>query len=117
MHIHDIMTRDVEVIRPDATVQDAARKMDELNVGPLPVCDGERLVGMIIDRDIVVRGAAAGKDPSATRVSEVMTPDVISCTEHADVPDAARLMEKHQIRRLVMLDDEKSSSESCHLAI
>src|SRR5688500_12487689 len=107
MHIHDIMTRDVQAIRPDATVQDAAKKMDELNVGPLPVCDGDRLVGMVTDRDIVVRASAGGKDPTTTRVSEVMTRDVITCAEHTDVREAAQLMEQHQIRRLVVLNEGK----------
>jgi CBS domain-containing protein len=107
MHLHDIMTRDVEVIRPNATVQEAAQKMDELNVGPLPVCDGERLVGMVTDRDIVVRGAAAGMDPKTTPVSEVMTRDVITCAEHADVDDAVRIMEVNQIRRLLVLGEDQ----------
>ena len=107
MQLHEIMTRDVEVIHPDTTVQQAARKMDELNVGPLPVCDGERLVGMLTDRDIVVRGAAAGLDPLTTPVSDVMTRDIVTCTEHANVDDAARIMELHQIRRLVVLDENQ----------
>jgi CBS domain-containing protein len=107
MHIHDIMTRDVEVIRPDASVQEAAKKMDELNVGPLPVCDGDRLVGVLTDRDIVVRGAAAGMNPTTTPVRDVMTREVVTCTEHADVDDAARIMEVNQIRRLMILNDDQ----------
>jgi CBS domain-containing protein len=67
MQLKDVMTRQVEVISPDASLEEAARKMDQLNVGPLPVCDGERLVGMVTDRDITVRATAAGKTHAPRR--------------------------------------------------
>jgi CBS domain-containing protein len=67
MQLKDIMTRDVEVIHPDATIQEAARQMRGLDLGPLPVCDGDRLVGMLTDRDITVRATAEGRDPKTTR--------------------------------------------------
>jgi CBS domain-containing protein len=101
------MTPQVEVVRPDASLQEAAEMMMKLDVGPLPVCDGERLVGMLTDRDITVRGTAQGRDPKTTQVQEVMTPDVIYCFEDQDVEDAANLMEEHQIRRLVILNRDK----------
>jgi CBS domain-containing protein len=63
MKIADVMTRDVRVIQPDRTVREAARLMDELNVGALPVCNGRRLIGMVTDRDITVRSTAAGLAP------------------------------------------------------
>ena len=77
--ISELMTRDVEVIEPDETLQRAAQLMDELNVGALPVCRGTRLVGMITDRDITVRATAAGLSPNNTLVSEVMTEATRSC--------------------------------------
>src|SRR3712207_146292 len=107
MQVREVMTRDVEVVHPDATLQEAARKMDALDVGPLPVCDGDRLVGMITDRDIVVRATAAGRDPKTTHVRDAMTRDVVYCFEDQDVREAARVMEEQQIRRVVVLDRDK----------
>jgi CBS domain-containing protein len=107
MQLKEVMTRDVEVIHPEATLQEAAEKMDALNVGPLPVCDGTRLVGMLTDRDMVVRAISAGRDPKTTKVRDVMTRDVVYAFEDQDVTDAAKLMEDKQIRRLVVLDRDK----------
>jgi CBS domain-containing protein len=108
MMVRDIMTKGVECTQPTATLREAARMMKELNVGPLPVCgDNDRLVGMITDRDIAIRAVAEGDDPDATPVSAVMTPKIISCYEDQDVSEAARLMEKNQVRRLVVLNRDK----------
>jgi CBS domain-containing protein len=86
---------------------EAAQKMAALDVGPLPVCTGDKLVGMLTDRDITVRATAEGRDPKTTRVSEVMTPDVLYAFEDQDISEAARLMADHQIRRLVVLNRDK----------
>ena len=107
MLIKDVMTRGVEVVRPDETLQQAARKMKSIDVGPLPVCDGERLVGMITDRDIIVRATAEGRDPKTTPVKEAMTPGVVYVFEDQDIEEAALLMRQRQIRRLVVLDKNK----------
>jgi len=104
MQIQQIMTRNVEVVSPDITIQDAAQKMRELDAGPLPVCDGDRLVGMITDRDITVRAVAEGYDPWTTKVRDIMTPEVVFCFEDEDVAKASRLMEDKQVRRLLVLD-------------
>jgi CBS domain-containing protein len=101
------MTLHVEVIHPDATLHEAAEKMKSLDVGPIPVCDGDRLVGMVTDRDITVRATAEGRDPNTTRVRDVMTPDIIYCFEDQDVEEAARIMGEQQIRRLVVLNRDK----------
>jgi CBS domain-containing protein len=98
------MTRNVEVIRPEAPIAEAARRMDELNVGPLPVCDGDKLIGMVTDRDITVRATSAGRDPNTTSVREAMTSDVVYAYEDQDVRDAARMMSEQQIRRLPVID-------------
>src|ERR1043165_6934549 len=74
MQLKDVMTPGVEVITPEASIYEAAEKMSHLEIGPLPVCDGERLVGMLTDRDIRVRAVAAGRDPLTTLVREAMTP-------------------------------------------
>jgi len=107
MKIRDIMTPGVECVRPDDTLQEAAVKMKELDVGPLPVCDRDRIVGMLTDRDITVRAVAEGRDPKATMVREIMTRDVIHCYEDEDVEDAAHLMQERQVRRILVLDRDK----------
>jgi CBS domain-containing protein len=107
MWIRDIMTRNVECVWPDDTLQEAALKMKDLDVGPLPVCDYDHVVGMLTDRDITVRAVAEGRDPRSTRVRDVMTRNVVSCSEDDAVEEAARLMQERQIRRLLVLDRDK----------
>ena len=104
MLVKDIMTHDVEAISPSDTLEQAARKMADLNVGPLPVCEDDRIVGMITDRDITVRATAAGCDPKTTLVGDAMSQDIISCYEDQDVQDAAKLMQEKQIRRLLVVN-------------
>jgi CBS domain-containing protein len=101
------MTRNVECVKPDDTIQTAARKMRDLDVGPMPICDHDRLAGMVTDRDITVRAVAEGRDPTSCHVSEVMTPDVVYCFEDQDVADAADTMAARQIRRLLVLNRDK----------
>ena len=107
MRVSEVMTQGVECIGPDATLQEAAAKMKSLDVGPLPVCDNDRLVGMVTDRDITVRATAEGDAPTDVRVRDVMTPEVIYCFEDDPVEDAARLMAAKQVRRLVVLNRDK----------
>ena len=104
MQLKDVMTPGVEVIAPEASIYEAAEKMSHRDVGPLPVCDGDRLIGMLTDRDITVRAVAAGRDPLTTKVRDVMTPDVVYGFDDQEVEDAARLMEHYQIRRLPVLN-------------
>ena len=87
MQLREIMTLDVAVTRPDATLAEAAAQMKTLDVGLLPVCDGDYLVGMLTDRDITVRAAAAGSDPTTTLVVDTMTPDVVWHGVEAHRPD------------------------------
>jgi CBS domain-containing protein len=107
MEIREIMTRHVDVIPPDASVREAAAKMKELDVGAIPVCDGQKLSGLLTDRDITVRAVAEGRDPSAVRVSEVMSSEIAYCFEDETIEQAAKLMESKQIRRLPILDRNK----------
>ena len=107
MKISDIMTRNVRVVAPDRTIQEAARLMDEMNVGSLPVCDGRRLRGMVTDRDITVRATAAGLPPDTTRVRDVMSDHVWWCFDDDDVDHIVQLMSDHQIRRLPVVDRDK----------
>jgi CBS domain-containing protein len=101
------MTPGVECARPTDSVAHAAERMRQLNVGSLPVCDNDRLVGMITDRDITVRATASCCAPEATCVRDVMTPEVIYCFDDQDVSEAARLMEERQVRRIVVLNRDK----------
>ena len=103
MLVKEIMTPNVEVVSPGDTLEHAARRMEELDIGPLPVCEGKRVVGMLTDRDIAVRATAAGCDPKTTLVVDAMTQDIFCCYADQDVQDAAKLMEEKQVRRLVVL--------------
>jgi CBS domain-containing protein len=108
MQVKSVMTRGAECIGPASSLQEAARKMKDLDVGVLPVCgDNDRLAGMITDRDITVRAVAAARDPRTTTVKDVMSLEVVYCFEDDDVQEAARLMKEHQIRRLVVLNGDK----------
>ncbi|MGE0543981.1 MAG: CBS domain-containing protein [Dehalococcoidia bacterium] len=105
--LREIMTPNVEVIRPNALIQDAAAAMRTHRVGALPVCEGARLVGIVTDRDITIRATAAGADPRTTRVRDVMTQDVAYCFDGESIHEAARLMKERQIRRLPILNREQ----------
>lgn len=107
MQLKDVMTRKVDVIHPDATIEEAAEKMKSADIGSLPVCDGDRLVGMITDRDITVRATAEGYIPGFTKISLVMTEDLIFCFEDDEIATAAEIMQQAQIRRLPVLNRDK----------
>jgi CBS domain-containing protein len=104
MNVGDVMTPDPRSVRPSDTLQAAAQAMDELNVGVLPVCEGDRLIGMLTDRDIVVRSTAAGQDPRTTTVADAMTASAHSVQEDAPVLEAIGMMKEHQLRRVPVLD-------------
>ena len=104
MKLRDLMTRGVEVVDPHDGLPEAAMKMRSLDVGSVPVCDGDRLVGMLTDRDITVRAVAEGRDLSTTLVDDVMTREVVYATEDQEVDEAARLMADRQVRRLPVID-------------
>jgi CBS domain-containing protein len=103
MKVSEIMSRDVQVARPDETIQSAARRMAEIDAGSLPVFDGGRLHGMVTDRDIVVRAVGEGRS-FETPVAEVMTATVEYCFDDDDIGEAAEKMAACQIRRLPVLD-------------
>jgi CBS domain-containing protein len=104
LQIKDVMTPQAEVISPDATTEEAASLMKTLDIGVLPVCDEEGLVGVLTDRDLVTRVLAVTRDPKAMLVGEAMTPSVVYCFEDDEVEHAATIMAGQQIRRLPVLD-------------
>jgi CBS domain-containing protein len=105
--VKDVMTKDVEIINPNDSLKDAAEKMRTLNVGPLPVCDGDRLKGIITDRDIVVRAVSQGMDPNQTRVSQAMTDEIEYVYEDDDISQVSRKMKDEQIRRILVVNRDK----------
>ena len=107
MQVRELMSSDVEVIAPDTTIQDAARRMRDADLGALPVGDGDQLIGMVTDRDIVVRGVAEGKADGSATVRDVLTGDLTFCFEEDDVDNAANLMADRQVRRLPVLSADK----------
>ena len=107
MKISDIMSSDVEVARPDDSIQTVAQRMADLDVGSLPVCDGQRILGMVTDRDITIRATARGL-ASDTSVTQVMTADVEYAFEDDDLQVVADKMAKAQIRRLPIVDRDKN---------
>lgn len=108
MQIREIMSRQVKLASPQDTLQEAARMMADLDAGALPVGDNDRLVGMITDRDIAIRGDAAGCDPTSTPVERVMSREAVKyCFEDDDVDAVARNMADLQVRRLPVVNRDK----------
>ena len=104
----DIMTENPESVESTMTVADAARKLAELNVGALPMCDGDKLQEMITDRDITVKVVAAGKDPQSTQVGDLIdVTEVVTIGADDSVEEAMRTMGKYQVRRLPVIDGTK----------
>src|SRR3954471_23683229 len=104
--VADVMTRDVRSMTPQQTLADAAKVMDELNVGVIPVCEGDRLVGMVTDRDIVVRGLARDLDPGTGKLADVMSGHVRTAREDDDVDSVLTEMASAQIRRMAVVDGQ-----------
>ena len=107
MLIREIMTENVEFVTPDESLQEAALKMRDFGVGPLPVCENQAVVGMLTDRDITIRAVAEGRGPESTKVRDVMSSELICCFDDQEVDVAARMMKAQQIRRIVVLDRDK----------
>ena len=104
MKIRDVMTPDAVAAHPGTTLMAAAEMMRLLNVGSLPIIEGERIVGIVTDRDIVVRGLALGFDPRGATVSDVMTRNVVTCSVDDDVNEVAQQMRDLQVRRLLRIE-------------
>src|SRR4029077_4893017 len=106
MKVSEIMTRDICLASPSLTLREAAAEMEKRDIGVLPVGDNDRLVGMITDRDIAIRGISHGLGPEA-RVRDVMSAEVRYCFEDDEIDDLAQNMAQEQIRRLPVLNDKR----------
>jgi len=107
MQVYEIMTPTVRIADPNMTIRDAARCMRADNLGALPVGENDRLIGMVTDRDIVVRAVAEERSAGNTTVRQVMSLGICYCFENDDAEGAAQVMAKHQVRRLPVLNRDK----------
>lgn len=107
MQVNEVMTRSVDLVDPNMRIKDAAVRMRDDNIGALPVGENDRLVGMVTDRDIAVRAVAANRSPGKTAVRDVMSEKIFYCFDDNDLTEAARLMAKHQVHRLPVLNRDK----------
>jgi CBS domain-containing protein len=107
MKVSEIMSRSVECIDGDLSIKEAAEKMRSLDVGFLPVCEGDSVIGTLTDRDITIRHVADGQNPYRVKVHDIMTPDVLYCFEDQYVEEVARYMQEHEVRRVLIFDREE----------
>ena len=105
MKVSECMSRDVQIVKPDQPIRDAAQFMLREDAGAMPVCDGDRLIGMVTDRDIAVRAVAEGRGPD-TPVREAMTDHIDYCFEDDDVEEVAIKMSDKQVRRFPVISRE-----------
>jgi CBS domain-containing protein len=104
--IRDAMTSNPRGVETSTSIVEAARLMKSEDVGPLPVVEGGRLVGMVTDRDIVLRVVAEGKDPQSSTVGEIASRDLVTVDPQQDLDEALRLMAQHQVRRLPVVEED-----------
>ena len=104
--IQEVMTANPRTVQPSTPVAEAARLMSSEDIGALPIVEGDRLTGMITDRDITIRAVAQGKDPQSTTVGEIASRDVVTIDPQQTLDEAARLMSQHQLRRLAVVEED-----------
>ena len=107
MKVRAIMTKNVECIEPTLPIAKAAQKMRDLDIGFLPICENDRLLGTVTDRDITIRSVAQGRDPRLATVSEIMTQEAFSCYEDEDVERVGEAMQEKEVRRMLILDRQE----------
>jgi CBS domain-containing protein len=105
-NVSEVMTSNPRSVEPSTPVVEAARMMKSEDVGSIPIVEGDRLVGMITDRDIVVRDVAEGRDPQSTTVGEIASRDLVTIDPDQGIEEAARLMARHQLRRLPVVEED-----------
>jgi CBS domain-containing protein len=105
MKVKEIMTKDVATLNPDDTIERAAQLMKQYNIGAVPVCKGETVIGVITDRDITLRSVAQGENGRNQTVREIMTSNPVLVNSETEIHDAARIMSERQIRRLPVVEN------------
>jgi CBS domain-containing protein len=105
MKVKEMMHAGAEYVAPNAKLEVVAKKMRDYDVGSIPVCDGEKLIGIVTDRDIAIRAIANGRDVGKLEAKDVMSKDVIFCRDNENAEDAIRIMEDNQVRRLPVLNE------------
>ena len=105
--IRERMTSDVVTIEPSASVVDAAKRMIQKEKGPLPVVEGDRVVAMVTDRDIIARVVAEGRDPSSVTVDDISTKELVTASPDQDVDEARRLMAEHELDRILVTEGDQ----------
>jgi len=108
MQVKEIMTKNFEMVNSTDSLIEAAKMMKSLNVGVLPVMEGNKIVGLLTDRDIVIRALAEDKDANSIAVKDVMSPEIARCTSEDNVEDAANIMKENKVRRLLVLDNDNT---------
>ncbi|ERI92612.1 CBS domain protein [Clostridiales bacterium oral taxon 876 str. F0540] len=106
MKVKELMTKDVATLNADDSVEQAAKIMKEYNIGSVPVCEGENVIGIITDRDIALRSVAEGENVKNQKVREIMSSNPVVANPDMDIDDAARIMSERQIRRLPVVDNK-----------
>lgn len=107
MKVRDLMSQNVQWVDPNQSLVEVAQILESSNIGSVPVCQGQQLMGMVTDRDILVRAIAQGKDPKTTKVNEIMTKEVKSVSPETDIHEASDLMADNQIRRLPVVENNQ----------
>ena len=108
MKVKDCMCGEICFVKPETTIKDIAKIMEQNHIGCVPVCNNQNaLVGLITDRDIVLRGIACNKDVNTTKASDIMTTNVCTCNQEDDIDEAQNKMSKNQIRRIPVVDNNK----------
>jgi CBS domain-containing protein len=107
MRVNKVMTTGIRIAEPDEDIPHAAKKMRSQNIGALPVMENGKLIGMVTDRDIVIRAVGANKDTEEMKVREIMSDECFWCLENEELEDAVRIMEQNQVRRLPVMNDNK----------
>jgi CBS domain-containing protein len=115
MLVRDIMTKHVEYVPPGASLEEAAQRMRDLNIGSLPVGENDRLVGMLTDRDMTIRAVADGRNPQTTTARDAMSPTVVYVFDDQDITEAADVMKEKKIRRLIVLNHDRRMVGICSL--
>ena len=105
--IREVMTEQPKSCSRDASVRDVAKLMAQEDVGPIPVVDGDRLVGIVTDRDLVIRVLAEGRDPESTTVGEVASSDPVTLSPDADIDEGLELLAQNQVRRLLVVEGDR----------